>query len=132
MRSSNNRLLVHLCTVADMYIVLFDRIRADPEGTPNGREGYYFCVNGEHYMYDVCKKIAEALVQRGIGRSPEPTTFAAAELDRYYGFKYIGSNCRCKPGRALSIGWRPKQLTSDFLASIDAEVDALIELGAEK
>ncbi len=89
MRSSNNLLLVHLFTVADMYIVLFDRIRADPEGTPNGREGYYFCVNGEHYMYDVCKKIAEALVQRGKGRSPEPTSFTEADLDKYYGVMFL-------------------------------------------
>lgn len=72
-------------SVADLYIVLFDRIRADPEGTPNGREGYYFGASGEHNLYDVCKKIAEVLVQKGKGKSPEPTTFTQADLDKYFG-----------------------------------------------
>ena len=77
-----------LQSVADLYIVLFDKIHADPEGTPNGREGYYFGVNGEHYMYDVYKKIAEVLVKRGLGKSPEPTPFAEEDLDRYLGVRF--------------------------------------------
>ncbi|KLO17100.1 NAD-binding protein [Schizopora paradoxa] len=117
---------------ADLYIVLFDKIHSDPEGTLNGREGYYFGVNGEHYMYDVYKKIAEVLVKRGIGKSSEPTPFAEEDLDRYLGFRYIGSNCRCKPGRAFAIGWKPKDTTADFLASIEPEIDALIKLDAKK
>jgi len=122
---------VHVDDVADLYIVLFDRIRADPEGTPNGREGYYFGASGEHKLYDVCKKVAEVLVQKGKGQEPEPTTFTQADLDKYFdGSPYLGSNSRCKADRSLSIGWKPKKSTPDFIASIDAEVDALVKRNA--
>ena len=70
--------------VSDLYIVLFDKIRTDPEGTPHGREGYYFGASGEHLMYDVCKAVAEVLVERGKGKSPEPTTFSQGDLDKYF------------------------------------------------
>ena len=45
-------------------------------------------------MYDVYKKIAEVLVKRGIGKSPEPTPFAEEDLDRYLGvtFSFSKSN----------------------------------------
>ncbi|KLO17101.1 NAD-binding protein [Schizopora paradoxa] len=119
--------------VADLYIVLFDRIRADPEGTPNGREGYYFGASGEHSLYDVCKKIAEVLAQKGKGQSAEPTTFTQADLDKYFdGSAYLGSNSRCIAERSLSIGWKPKKSTPDFLASIEPEVTALLIRDAGK
>lgn len=72
-------------TVADLYIVLFDKIRVDPKSTPHGREGYYFGASGEHLLYDVAKSIAEALVALGKGKSPEPTTFTQEDLDKYFG-----------------------------------------------
>ena len=71
--------------VADLYITLFDKIKVDPEGTPHGREGYFFGVSGEHTLYGLYKAIAEALVALGKGRSPEPTTFTQEDLDKYFG-----------------------------------------------
>lgn len=70
--------------VADLYIVLFNKIRADPEGTPHGREGYYFGAAAEHQLYDVAKAIAEALVALGRGKSSEPTTFTQNDLVKYF------------------------------------------------
>lgn len=71
--------------VADLYIVLFDKIRADPENTPHGREGHFFGASGEHTLYDVYKAVAEVLFSLGKGKSPEPTTFAQEDLDKYFG-----------------------------------------------
>ena len=76
---------VDIDEVADLYIVLFDRIRADPEGTPHGREGFYFGASGEYTLYDVGKKIAEVLVELGVGSSPEPTSFSEEEVQKYVG-----------------------------------------------
>ncbi|KAH8117907.1 hypothetical protein DFH11DRAFT_1571372 [Phellopilus nigrolimitatus] len=124
---------VHIDDVADLYIVLFDRIRADPESTPHGREGFYFGATGEHDLFDVSKAVAEALVAVGKGKTATPTTFTQEELDKYFdGSPYLGSNSRCVANRSRAIGWAPTRSTPDFLASIRVEVEALIALDAGK
>ena len=70
-------------SVADLYIVLYDSIIANP-ATGHGREGFYFGENGEHTLYDVGKAIGEALVAIGKADNPEPTTFSKEDLDRYF------------------------------------------------
>ena len=70
--------------VADLYIVLFDKARADPESVPHGREGFFFGASGEHDLYDVSKAVAEALYAVGKGKSPDPTTFTQDELNKYF------------------------------------------------
>jgi hypothetical protein len=123
--------------VADLYIVLFDRIRANPEGTPHGREGFFFGANGEHTLYDVGKKIAEALLELGVGQSPEPTSFTEEEVERYFQVRgqYLPSpdlKLRCchirdhtlvptrdvvQIGLVLSVGCPRKQLPISSLVS---------------
>jgi len=111
--------------VADLYIVLYDSIIANP-ATGHGREGIYFGVNGEHNLYDVSKAIGEVLVEIGKTDNPEPTTFTKEEIDKYYqGSPFMGSNSRAVANRSRSIGWKPVKTTKDFLASIKPEVIAL-------
>lgn len=119
--------------VADLYIVLFNKICENPSGTPHGREGFFFGASGEHKLYDVCKVIAQELVELGKGKSAEPTTFTQEDLDKYFdGSPYLGSNSRCVAERSLSIGWKPRKTTADFLASIREEAEALIKRDAGK
>ncbi|KAF9466577.1 hypothetical protein BDZ94DRAFT_1319443 [Collybia nuda] len=116
---------VHVEDVADLYVVLYDSIVAEPDKVGHGREGIYFGENGEHSLYDVGKAIAKALVDAGKGRSPEPTTFTQEEIEKYFGGSdYLGSNSRCRGNRSRSIGWKPTHTTTDFLGSIEAEVEA--------
>jgi hypothetical protein len=75
--------LIIYFSVADLYIVLYDSIIANPSNTGHGREGFYFGVNGEHILYDLCKAIGEALVAIGKTDNPEPTTLTKEELDKY-------------------------------------------------
>ncbi|THH08886.1 hypothetical protein EW145_g2403 [Phellinidium pouzarii] len=118
---------VNIDDQADLYIILFDKTRTDPEGTPHGREGYYFGASGEHTMLEVCKEVAKSLVVLGKGKSLEPTTFTQEDLDKYFnGSPYLGSNSRCIANRSRSVGWKPAHTTSDFIASIRPEVEALI------
>ncbi|KAI5122915.1 hypothetical protein M0805_007593 [Coniferiporia weirii] len=124
---------VHIDDLADLYIILFNKIRADPEGTPHGREGYYFGASDSHVMGDICNEVAKALFALGKGKSPEATIFTQEDIDKYYkGFQYLGTNCRCIPSRSRSIGWAPTHTTSDFINSIHAEVEALIKLDARE
>jgi len=117
---------VEVHELADLYIKLYDAIVADAD-TGHGRDGFYFGASGEHSLYDVGKAIGEALVALGRSDSAEPTTFTQAELDKYFGGSpYLGSNSRCRATRSLSIGWKPQKTTSDLLASIRPEMEALI------
>ncbi|KAJ6571112.1 hypothetical protein B0H19DRAFT_1255111 [Mycena capillaripes] len=85
----------------------------------------------EHLLYDVGKEIGTALVALKRSDSAEPTTFTQADLDKYFGGDpYLGSNSRCRATRSLSIGWKPTKSTSDMLASIRPEMEALIKKNA--
>ena len=74
-----------LLTVSDLFMILFDKIRTDPEGTPHGREGYFFGSCEEYRLYDLYKAVAEALVEVGKGEKLEPTIFTEEELNKYFG-----------------------------------------------
>lgn len=95
----------------------------------HGHNGYYFGENGEYSWYDLSRAIGKALVKRGISNSSEPTTFAKEELSKYFWTEEIagiwGSNARVKAPHSRSIGWQTRLTTQHFLASIDAEVDAI-------
>ncbi|KAH9481425.1 Oxidase ucsJ [Psilocybe cubensis] len=118
---------VNIEEVADLYIVLFNAIRSNPSTTGHGREGIYFGESGEHSLYEVCKAIGQAMVALGKSDNPEPTTFTKEELDKYFqGSDYLGTNSRCRANRSRSIGWNPVKTKEDFIASIRAEVEALL------
>ncbi|TFK28556.1 NAD(P)-binding protein [Coprinopsis marcescibilis] len=116
---------VNIEEVADLYIYLFNAIRAKPDAVGHGREGFYFGESGEHTLYQISKRIAEVFVALGISKSDEPTTFTKEEIDKYFeGSNYLGSNSRCRGIRSRSLGWKPSKTTQDMLDSIRPEVDA--------
>jgi len=118
---------VHIDDVADLYIVLFNAIRANPDKIGHGRDGYYFGVNGEHNMYDVGRAVGRAMVALGKASSDEPTPFTKEELDKYFkGSDYLGTNSRAVANRSRSIGWQPKKTTEDFLGTIKEEMEEMI------
>ncbi|KAF4612137.1 hypothetical protein D9613_004521 [Agrocybe pediades] len=80
---------VNIDEVADLYVVLFNAIRANHNGVAHGREGYFFGESGEHTMYEVAKAIGEALVALGKSDNPEPSTFTKEEVDKYLGVSYF-------------------------------------------
>jgi len=117
--------------VADLYIILFNAIINNPETVGHGREGFFFGENGEHQWYDISKEISKVLVELGRGKSDEPTSLSPEEVIEYFGSEAggnrYGTNSRCRANRSRSIGWKPKKTTADMLASIKAEVSALIQ-----
>jgi nucleoside-diphosphate-sugar epimerase len=111
--------------IADLYITLYDAIKAGHPSAGHGREGYYFGENGEYQGYEVAKLVAQGLAKHGVG-TDEPTPFTEEELKE---MGYFGTNARCKATRSRAIGWKPKHTKSDFLASILPEVDAVVAKG---
>ncbi|KAJ3566140.1 hypothetical protein NP233_g7179 [Leucocoprinus birnbaumii] len=103
---------VHIDDVADLYIDVYNAIKANPEGTGHGREGFYFGLNGEHTLLEVSEELGRVLVALGKSSSPEPTTFTKEEIDKYFnGSNYLGSNSRGLANRSKAIGWKPKKTT---------------------
>ena len=70
--------------VAEMYEILLDATLSDPK-LAHGSDGYYFAENGEYKLYDVAKAYSQALYDLGKGKSPDPTTYSAHEIQKYFG-----------------------------------------------
>lgn len=70
---------------ANLYLILFDAVLANPEKVGHGREGYFFVENGEHTWYDLSKAIGGPFVKAGLSKDSEPTTLTDEELIKYTG-----------------------------------------------
>ncbi|KAF9453418.1 NAD(P)-binding protein [Macrolepiota fuliginosa MF-IS2] len=118
---------VDIDDVADLYIDLYNAIKANPDAVGHGRDGFYFGLNGEHVLYDVSKELGRVLVAFGKSSEEEPTTFTKEEIDKYFnGLDYFGTNSRGLANHSKAIGWRPTKTTKDFLESIKPEVEEVL------
>ena len=77
-----------MISVADLYIDLFNAIRANPDVIGHGRKGYYFALNDEHKLYDVSKELGRVLFALGKASTDEPKPFTEDEITRYYNVKF--------------------------------------------
>jgi hypothetical protein len=132
--------------VAELYILLLDRLLQDPDEVPHGREGFYFAENGEHTLYEVSKAIGEGLVAIGKSLDAEPSSFSKEEIDKYLSVSdknskslckirltlcdredtmAYGTNSRARSNRSRALGWKPTKGKVDFIASIKLEIEAL-------
>ncbi|TFY62534.1 hypothetical protein EVJ58_g3799 [Rhodofomes roseus] len=127
---------VHIDDVADMYLVLLDAIKNNPQSVGHGWEGFYFGVTGHNTWYEASKAIGEALVDLGFTDDAEPTTLTDEELEKYWGSitagGYAGITCVCRAERARTIGWKPKYTEGALLASLKPEAELQWKLAQEK
>ncbi|KIJ63850.1 hypothetical protein HYDPIDRAFT_91531, partial [Hydnomerulius pinastri MD-312] len=115
----------HIDDVADLYSLPYTAAISQKK-PPHGREGMYFASTGEHVLKDVACAIAEALVERGLEKDPQPTPFNAADYARDDLLHFIGTNSRCTANKAKAVlGWKPKYTTEDMLKSIGVEVEII-------
>jgi len=116
---------VHIKEVAELYMLLVDRVLQDPDEVPHGREGFYFGENGEHTFYELSRAIGEGLVAIGKSSDAEPSTFSKEEIDKYlHGYiMAFGTNSRARSNRSRALGWKPTKGKADFLASIKPEIE---------
>lgn len=139
-----------------MYVVLYDAIvQKGADNVDHGIRGYYYGENGEHSWYDISKAIGRAMVELGLSKSDEPTTFTDEELEKYFGSvvcpytpsvslltvadscsqemgNYWGSNSRARANHSRSLGWKPKYTSADMIASIKPEVEAILKQQQQK
>ncbi|KAF4612613.1 hypothetical protein D9613_011857 [Agrocybe pediades] len=125
--------IIQASLARDLYIILFNLIRQNPDSVAHGREGFYFGIASEYNLYDVGKAIGEKLVSLGRATTSEPTTFTDEEINLHFGGStFWGTNSRGLSTRSKSIGWNPKKTAKDLAASIGPEVDAILQLNAAR
>ncbi|KAF8800062.1 NAD(P)-binding protein [Phlegmacium glaucopus] len=119
--------------LSDLYLLLFNRIKANPEDVPHGREGYYFAIGGEFTIHEYVSIIGEIMTKRGKAKSSVPQPFTEEELGRYLPPQYsqiTGGNSRGGADRAKSIGWKPTASREDYFKYTIDETEALITDGS--
>ncbi|KZP08848.1 NAD(P)-binding protein [Athelia psychrophila] len=112
--------------VVDFYIILLDAVLSNP-ATSHGREGFYFTDNGEFTHREVVDAVSSALAARGVVKLAEPTPFAEDDFKKLPFLAFFGTNARSRSDRSRALGWSPTKTAKDMLASIQPEVDALIQ-----
>jgi hypothetical protein len=70
--------------VSNLFLLLFNRIKSNPENIPHGRDGYYFATGGEFVLHEYASAIGEIMVKHGRVESIKPQTFTKEEIDRYF------------------------------------------------
>ena len=66
-------------------MILYDAVIKPNNTVPHGREGLFIGENGTFTWGEICAEIAKVLYDKGIGKSPEATTFTSDELVKYFG-----------------------------------------------
>jgi nucleoside-diphosphate-sugar epimerase len=118
---------VSIDDTVDLYLILFDIVRQNPEAIGHGPEGYYFAENSEFSAIEVAQTISEALFELGVASSKEPSACSQEELDKFGPFWLIfAANCYARADRSRALGWKPTGTKDDFLAHIKAEVKELL------
>ncbi|CAA7258837.1 unnamed protein product [Cyclocybe aegerita] len=117
---------VHVEDNADLYLILFDAIRANLDKVPRG---YYFTENFDYSSLEVSTVIAETLVKLGISTDSKPSGFTVEEGEKYFGafWPLLGTNCYAKADRGRALGWKPKYGKEAFFADVKSEVKFFAE-----
>ncbi|KAL1762273.1 hypothetical protein FB107DRAFT_254115 [Schizophyllum commune] len=118
---------VEIGELGELYVRLLDAVLEDPSKVPHGREGYFFGAADEFTWYEASQVIGEAMVKLGKAKDAEPTSFTKEEIEKFLSGYDLSSNARCKATHSYALGWQPKKMKADFLASLHREVEGCIE-----
>lgn len=117
---------VHVEDLGDFFVLLLQKALEGKAST--GKEGFYFCENGEHQLKDIAAKIGTELYKHKVIKSPDVVQFTPEEVLQYlgelFGWVAIASNSRCKSDRARALGWKATRGT--VFDSIEKEVEVIL------
>ncbi|KAJ6452776.1 hypothetical protein C8R45DRAFT_882741 [Mycena sanguinolenta] len=123
---------VHVQDLVDLYLILMDDALTGKSQAPTGLECFYFCATDTYSWKQLANEIGKRLYARGVIATAEARPVSSSEeeevLGAWSGFAY-GSNSRSKPGKAYTLGWKPKHHATGLFDSIDEEYDAVLHEG---
>ncbi|KAF7547805.1 hypothetical protein G7046_g8889 [Stylonectria norvegica] len=124
---------LHVSDLSQLYVVLLERI-LQGEPLPTGDYGYYFAMAHRSPWWKVMDRLAESMFARGLVNSPEVKVWpsneeAADELGFPRAFiAGIGwSSGDLVAVNGFKVGWKPQWDEERFLASIDDEVQTMLD-----
>jgi len=118
---------VHVEDLADLYILLLQKSLDGKAST--GKDGWYFCESGEHYLKDVVAKIGEEMFKRKAIKQAEPVEFTPDQVEEYLGksgLSVIGENSRCRADRARELGWKASGKKGTIYDCIKEDVEFIL------
>lgn len=140
---------VHVEDTADLFLLLWNAIVSRSDKAGHGWEGFYIAGSDVITFYDIAKETGRVLVELGLSTSDEVTALSPEEIEKYYshvsylslfvvvsdsgpttlqGFDtYFGSCSRGRSTHAYALGWKPKYMNKDFMATIKDEVDLILK-----
>ncbi|KAF2251858.1 NAD(P)-binding protein [Trematosphaeria pertusa] len=128
----------HISDLIELYALLVEKI-LQKERIPSGEEGYYFAMAHRTPWWAAMDRIAQSLHARGLVAESKPSIWPSDKMAAdYLGFPVLyvramgTSSGDLVPVNAYRLGWKPKWDEEQFLASIDDEVQAVLELDTVK
>jgi len=117
--------------VADLFVILYDAIRADPDGTRvgHGKNGYYHGENGEWSWMQLAEAMGQALHTLDPSKPADVRSYTPEEQLKHPLTRVWGNNARSVANHSKSLGWKPKLTTTDFLNSALTEVERWVKDG---
>ncbi|KAJ3532955.1 hypothetical protein NM688_g7347 [Phlebia brevispora] len=113
---------VHVDDAADLEVLLWNTILSNEQTVKHGWEGFYLVVSDEFAWHEIAKEIGRKMFSLSLSANDEVTAFKDDEIPSWYAL-FAGSNSRARPTNSISLGWKPKYTTKDFLASLGGEVE---------
>ncbi|KAK7747628.1 hypothetical protein SLS62_009039 [Diatrype stigma] len=111
--------VVHVLDLARAYVVLLHHLEAEPYGSADLDNPYYFCEassppdgQGDVSWREIAATIGQALHERGAGlvADPNPRTAPPETLGDIFGDftgAVVGRNSRSRAERLRKLGWKP-------------------------
>ncbi|KAF2181555.1 NAD(P)-binding protein [Zopfia rhizophila CBS 207.26] len=125
---------VHISDLVSLYALLTTKI-LQKEPMPSGEQGHYFGFNHRSPYWAVMDRIATSLHARGLVADASVKTWPsykmaaeAMSLPELYIRAMCTSTGDLVPVNAYKIGWQPEWTEERYLADIDAEVQAALDL----
>lgn len=109
--------VVHVRDLARAYVVLLHRLEAEPYGSAELENPYYFCESssssdeqGEVSWGEIAATIGQALHERGLIADAAPRTVPPETYGDLFGDfteAVVGRNSRSRAERLRALGWKP-------------------------
>ncbi|KAF2111047.1 hypothetical protein BDV96DRAFT_650649 [Lophiotrema nucula] len=129
---------VHISDLTGFYERIVSKILLG-ENIPSGVQGYYFAQAFDVSWWEILDHLTTVLHSRGVVADAQPQIWrshedAAAGLDIPVEFVKIlwNSNANIIGEKKKFLGWTPDYDKARLLHGMDAEVDAVLELGEAK
>lgn len=85
----------YLSKVVDLFIILFDTVRSQPDKVGHSKEGYYFAENFHCPTLELTETISNTLADLAVGSQREPDALPEEELISLIGVRVIPPVTSC-------------------------------------